>query len=130
MATASDVTLSIDGDTGTLVFKPISKEKGIVEFIARDADLAAASCRIKTQFKESNNNRPTDRFSVSLSLPLKRGDGTEIPFSAADVARFNGEWVFPTSMSDAERDQLGYMTRDLISEALIKGAYEDLDPPF
>jgi hypothetical protein len=129
MATASDLTLSTDGDTGTSVFKPLSKQNGIVEYIARDDDLSAASRRLRTQYREHNTTRMTDRFSVSLTMPLKRGDGSEIPYTAVDVARFNGEWVLPNSMSAAEREELGYMLRDLLGEAALKAAYEDLDPP-
>jgi len=120
----------IDGSTGTRVFKPVVKTEGSVLYIARDDDVAAANATLRTTFKPSTAQRKTTRFNAGLSLPLKRSDGgSPATYTAADVARVSLEWVLPDSMSGVERDTLGYMLRDLISESVFKAAYEDLDPP-
>lgn len=129
MATASDVTLSTDDSTGTSVFKPLIKEAGRVEYVARNSLLAAATRKLIALFRPETNTRKTQRLNLSIAMPLLRSVGDPAVYSADDVARVNLEWVFPVSMSLAERQELGYMLRDLVNESAIKAAYEDLDPP-
>jgi len=130
MATASDITLATDGSTGTSVFKPLVKSEGRVQYVARDADISAASRTLSVLFRPESNTRKTNRINASLAMPLKRSDGGDpATYSADDVARFNGEWVLPSDMSQSERDELGYMIRSLISDTAIQAASDDLDPP-
>jgi hypothetical protein len=130
MANATDLTLSTDGSTGTRVFKPVIKDVGSVLFIARDTDVSAADATVKTLFRPANNSRKTTRFSVALAYPLKRSDGgSPATYTAPDVARVQVDWVIPVGMSQAERETLSFMANDMVSEAIIQNAIDDLDPP-
>lgn len=74
----------------------------------------------------ADQSRPTDRVDVRLNHPFEiTKDGIVV---VRDVARFYGQYVLPSGMSDADRLRFSTMVKNMIAHAVITGYVTSRDP--
>jgi hypothetical protein len=88
--------------------------------------------KISLSFSPARPDRPTHRVKVSLTFPKVITDAYTNPSTlrAEGVARFNGDFIIPESMSSLDRDDFIAFISNLVNHAIVKGYVSELDPMY
>lgn len=124
MATPANIVLN-DG-TNDHTFTPVAVSTQGATLVSREGTTSAGNPKIVLQLDFAHTGRQTNKVRVQLSLPIEVT--VEGVTSVRSTPLFVANVVLPDDMTQAERDIFGAMVVDLVSEALVRGYYEDLDP--
>jgi hypothetical protein len=123
--------ISIDDGQATPVshtFTPSVVTPSSSTFVDRDSATSAGSKRIHLGFSPQSAKRETDRLSVRIDVPYEQTvDGVT---SVAYTARFSGDIVLPSQMTQAQRDDMAAFIQNAFGHSVIVGMVTDLDPVY
>lgn len=132
MGTLSAITIANgEGTPVNYTFNPLYASPGRTTYVNRDSETSAGSMKIDLAFSASSRTRNTDRVKVAFSMPIE--EETEVGsgvYRVVDTARFNGDWVLPSSLTAANRADLEAFVANLVTHAVVDACIADLDPPY
>lgn len=129
MPTATDIILN-DGQATPVAhtFTPqsVTPQRAVLVDRAGSGTTSAGHYELILSFSKAGNGRTTNRVGVRVNLPIEQTvDGrAEIAFTA----RFNGEFILPDDMTEAERDDIMAFVANAMAHADISDYVEELDP--
>lgn len=127
MSEAADIAINDGADTPVSVtFEPEIVSGGNATF--RDSRLGISTLmpRMKSTTSLATANRPTNRVSFAVALPVKKTvDGADV---VDYVLRFEGQFVLPERCTIADRKHLLAYTVNGLNSALIKSTIVDVKP--
>ncbi len=129
MPSAQTITLA-DGQATPVnhQFRPVSVERGQTLLVNEESASSAGQMNLILSYDRRKPSRPTDRIRVQLNIPIEQTvDGV---VKVAHTARFDGSFVLPEELTAAQRDDLAAFARNALSDAIIAGYVENLDPMY
>lgn len=125
MPTAANIVLA-DSTPTNHTFQPVLVTPASSVFIDRSSNIAEGNATIILGFSLATSKRKTDRVDVRFNYPIERQvDGVWV---VSDVARYIGQWIIPTSMTQAERDHFEAYVDNLVGHSSVEGYVADRNP--
>lgn len=109
-------------------FVPLSVTPSQTVLVNRDAATSAGQMQIIAGFSPASANRATNRVNLRFNMPVEYTvDGV---VQVQHTARFNGDFVLPDLLTQADRDDFAAFCANLVSDAVLNGYLSDLDPMY
>lgn len=129
MPVRQPITLHSDSAESVAVeFTPVETSPQRMVLINHEGAISASNKKLIINFSRELPNRPTNRISQSLIVPLERTDDDVV--TASDAAQVNFSYVLPNTMTSVERDQLANMASSIVKNAILSGYVKDLEPMY
>jgi len=132
MANATTLTLHSDAaETVPAVYNPIRVSPQRTDYINRSANTAAGDS-LASLGLDVGKGRKTNHVPVSLSMPIEIqvGDPTYNQFEVKDIARFEGRYILPQTMTTSQREKFAHLVRTFIDDAIVLAAVKDQEAPW
>lgn len=127
MPVASAITLA-DAVPANHVYSPVQVSTGRALLLNKATTIPASNEQLVLGFDLASARRPTDRILTQLAQPLEKTvDGTVVVRS---TPRFVGDWVLPSDMTDAERNNFWTLVKNFIAHAMVQSYVRSRDPMY
>lgn len=126
MPTAATIVVA-DSTPTNRTYSPVQISPALSMLLDKStANIAEGQAQIILGFSLGSTKRPTDRVVVRHNFPVEREvDGV---WTVVATARFIGEWIVPTVMTQTERNHFEALCDNLVSHATVEGYVADRDP--
>lgn len=127
MPSASTISI-YDGQATPVAhdFEPLTVTPSQAVLVCKESDTAAGQMQIIAGFSPASANRSTDRVNLRFNMPVEYTvDGVT---AVLHTARFNGDFVLPELLSQADRDNFAAYVANAVANAVLNGYISDRDP--